>query len=54
MSLNPNTVLVFMTCKPGIPARVTSKGMVTWRSTSSADAPGNCATTSTVGGAGSG
>ena len=25
MSLSPNTVLVFMACKPGIPARVTSK-----------------------------
>ncbi len=54
MSLRPNTVLVFMIRKPGMPASVTSKGMVTWRSTSSADAPENCATTSTVGGAGSG
>ena len=54
MSLSPNTVLVFMACNPGIPASATSSGIVTWRSTSSAEAPGNSATTSTVGGAGSG
>src|SRR5579872_7449435 len=37
-----------------MPAIVTSSGIVTWRSTSSADAPGNLAMTSTMAGAGSG
>src|SRR5438094_761709 len=43
-----------MELSPGMPANVTSKGMVTCRSTSSADAPGNKANTSTIAGAGSG
>ena len=38
----------------GMPARDTSSGMVTWRSISSAEAPGHWATISTMAGAGSG
>jgi hypothetical protein len=45
-------LLIFF--KPGMPENVTSRGMVTCRSTSSADAPGNSAITSTIAGAGSG
>ena len=54
MSLSPKTVFVCMEVRPGMPAKVTSKGIVTCFSTSSADAPGKRVTTSTVGGAGSG
>ena len=38
----------------GMPARAISSGMVTWRSTSSAEKPGYWATTSMMAGAGSG
>ena len=44
--LGPASDLLRVDFKPGMPASVTSSGTVTWRSTSSVDAPGNCASTS--------
>ena len=51
---NSNNDCVRVMVSPGMPARATSSGIVTCRSTSSADAPGKRATTSTMAGAGSG
>ena len=50
----PNNDLLRVDFSPGMPARATSSGIVTWRSTSSAEAPGYWATTSMIAGAGSG
>ena len=54
IELSSKSELLRVYFRPGIPARVISSGMVTCRSTSSAEAPGNWAITSTIGGAGSG
>ena len=51
---NPKSDLLRKYLSLDMPAKVTSSGTVTWRSTSSAEAPGNWAMTSTIAGAGSG